>query len=198
MLKDRLSPADEGLRDKEMQEALAACPRILDLVARGPIANPNADAVIYLRAPLDPNPVVVSNDHLMGCIKAAENYFRAQGIGKDDAVAILLPICPAAIAAIWGAAACGVAEPLNLLFTREAIIAQLNAVKAKLLLAPPPGMPGGLYEKIDGLQRDVPSLKRIVIAPLDGTIAFDGEVLKPDSARITARLATLPKPIASR
>ena len=200
MLKDRLSPAEEALRDKEMQEALAANPRILDLIARGPLANPNADAVIYLRAPLDPNPVVVSNDHLMGCVKAAENYFRAQGIGKDDAVAILLPICPAAIAAIWGAAACGVAEPLNLLFTREAIIAQLNAVKAKLLLAPPPGMPGGLYEKIDGLQRDVPSLKRIVIAPLDGTIAFDGEVLKPDSAcaRITARLATLPKPIASR
>ena len=138
--------------------------------------------MIYLRAPLDPDPVVVSNDHLMGRIKAAENYFRAQGIGKDDAVAILLPICPAAIAAIWGAAACGVAEPLNLLFTREAIIAQLNAVKAKLLLAPPPGMPGGLYEKIDGLQRDVPSLERIVIAPLDGSIAFDGEVLKPDSA----------------
>ena len=182
MLKDRLSPAEEALRDKEMQEALAANPRILDLIARGPLANPNADAVIYLRAPLDPNPVVVSNDHLMGCVKAAENYFRAQGIGKDDAVAILLPICPAAIAAIWGAAACGVAEPLNLLFTREAIIAQLNAVKAKLLLAPPPGMPGGLYEKIDGLQRDVPSLKRIVITPLDGTIAFDGEVLKPDSA----------------
>ena len=95
---------------------------------------------------------------------------------------MLLPICPAAIAAIWGAAACGIAEPLNLLFTREAIIAQLNAVKAKLLLAPPPGMPGGLYEKIEGLQRDVPSLKRIVVVPLDGRIAFDGEVLKPDPA----------------
>ena len=152
MLKDRLSPADEAARDKEMREELTTCPRILDLVARGPLADPAADAVVYLRSPLDPNPVVVSNDHLMGCIKAAETYFRAQGVGKEDAVAVLLPICPAAIAAIWGAAACGIAEPLNLLFTREAIIAQLNAVKAKLLLAPPPGMPGGLYEKIEGLQ----------------------------------------------
>ena len=95
---------------------------------------------------------------------------------------MLLPICPGAIAAIWGAAACGIAEPLNLLFTREAIIAQLNAVKAKLLLAPPPGMPAGLYEKIEGLQRDVPSLKRIVVVPLDGRIAFDGEGLQPDPA----------------
>src|SRR5437879_3382659 len=182
MLKDRLSPADEAAREREMREQLAACPLILDLVALGPLADPDADAVVYLRSPLDPSPVVVSNNHLMGCIKAAETFFRAQGVGKEDAVAILLPSCPATVAAIWGAAACGIAEPLNLLFTREAIIAQLNAVKAKLLLAPPPGMPGGLYEKIEGLQKDVPSLRRIVIAPLDGTIAFDGEVLNTDPA----------------
>ncbi|WP_050627376.1 AMP-binding protein [Bradyrhizobium viridifuturi] len=180
MLKDRLSPADEAARDKEMRETLAACPRILDLIARGPQGAPDAEAAIYLRSPLDPNPVVISNDQLMGYVKAAENYFRGQGIGKDDAVAILVPACPASIVAIFGAAACGVAEPLNLLFTREAIVAQLNAINAKLLLAPPPGTPGGLYERIEGLQREVPSLKRIVTVPLDGTISFDGEVLRPD------------------
>jgi fatty-acyl-CoA synthase len=182
MLKDKLSPTDEAGREKEMLDALSSCPRILDLIARGALADPDAEAILYLRSPLDPQPLVVSHDRLMGMIKAAENFFRAQGIGKDDVVAILLPSCPATIAAIWGAAACGVAEPLNFLFTREAITAQLNAVQAKLLLAPPPGMPGGLYEKIEGLQKDVPSLRRIVIAPLDGGIAFDGEVLKPDPA----------------
>ncbi|MFB9267806.1 AMP-binding protein [Bradyrhizobium erythrophlei] len=182
MLKDRLSPADEALRDKEMQETLAACPRILDLIARGPLGAPDAEGIIYLRSPLDPNQVVISNDHLMGYVKAAETYFRRQGIGKDDAVAILLPTGPATVAAIFGAAACGVAEPLNLLFTREAIIAQLNAINAKLLLAPLPGMPGGLYERVEGLERDVPTLKRIVTVPLDGSIAFDGEVLRPDPA----------------
>jgi fatty-acyl-CoA synthase len=182
MLKDRLSPADEAGRDQEMREMLAACPRILDLIARGPLADPDADAVIYLRSPLDPHPAVTSGDYLMGAIKAAENFFRAAGIGRDDAVAILLPIGTATMVAIWGAAACGIAEPLNLLFTREAIITQLNAVKAKLLLAPPPGLPGGLFEKIDGVQKHVPSLRRVVIVPLDGTIAFDGEVLTPDPA----------------
>jgi fatty-acyl-CoA synthase len=180
MLKERPSPADEAARDNEMREALDACPRILDLIARGPLADPGAEAVVYLRSPLDPHPVRLTNESLMGAIKAAESFFRAEGIGKNDTVAILLPICPAAMAAIFGAAACGIAEPLNLLFTREAIAAQLNAVQAKLLLAPPPGMPGGLYEKIEGLQKDVPSLKRIVIAPLDGSIAFDGQVLPPD------------------
>ena len=182
MLKDKLSPADEAARDEEMRAALSTCPRILDLIARGPLADPDAQAIVYLRSPRDPDPVIISNDHLMGAIKAAETFFRAQGIGRDDAVAILLPSCPAAIAAIFGAAACGIAEPLNLLFTREAIVAQLNAVKAKLLLAPPPGMPGGLHEKIQDLQSEVPSLRGIVIAPLDGRIAFDGGVLAPDPA----------------
>ncbi len=180
MLKDRLSPAEEAAREKEMRETLQACPRILDLIARGPLADPEADAVIYLRSPLDPTPVVTSGDHLMGAIKAAENFLRAAGIGGDDTVAILLPAGTATIAAVFGAAACGIAEPLNLLFSREAIIAQLNAVKAKLLLVPPPGLPGGLFEKIDGIQKHVPTLHRIVIVPLDGTIAFDGEVLRPD------------------
>src|SRR5882757_7970639 len=182
MLKDRLSQADEAAREEQMRAALSDCPRILDLIGRGALADPGAEAIRYMRAPLDPNPGIVSGDQLMGCVKAAENFFRAEGIGKDDPVAILLPSCPATIAAIWGAAACGIAEPLNLLFTREAIVAQLNAVKAKLLLAPPPGMPGGLYEKIEGLHKEVPSLRRIVIAPLDGTIAFDREELKPDPA----------------
>src|SRR5262249_16333088 len=153
-----------------------------DLIARGPQGAPDAEAAIYLRSPLDPNPVVLTNDQLMGTIKAAENYFRAQGIGKDDAVAILVPPCPATVVPIFAPPASPPAEPLNLLFTREAIIAQLNAINAKLLLAPPPGTPGGLYEKVEGLQREVPSLKRIVIVPLDGTISFDGEMLRPDPA----------------
>ena len=182
MLLDKPSPQIDAARDTEMREALAKCPRILDLVAQGALTDPKAEAVVYLRAPLDPAPVVLTNEHLLGCIKAAENWFRAEGIGKEDVVAILLPIGPAAIAAIWGAAACGVAEPLNLLFTREAIAAQLNAIKAKILLAPPPGMPMGLYEKIEGLQKEVPSLRRIVTVPLDGTISFDGQVLQPDAA----------------
>ena len=73
-------------------------------------------------------------------------------------------------------------QPLNLLFTREAIAAQVSAVKAKMLLVPPPGVPGGLYEKVEGLQKLAPSLERIVTLPLDGTVAFDGEPLLPEAA----------------
>jgi fatty-acyl-CoA synthase len=82
--------------------------------------------------------------------------------------------------ALWAATVVGAADPLNLLFTREAIAAQLTAAGAKILLVPPPGAPGGLFEKVAGLQREVPTLERIVVLPIDGTVAFDGEVLRPD------------------
>ena len=180
MLRDKPTAADEAARENDMRATLAACPRILDLVARGALEDPQAQAVVYLRSPLDPSPAIWTNEDLLGRIKAAEKWFRAEGVTKNDPVAILLPIGPAAIAAIWGAAACGIAEPLNLLFTREAIVAQLNAIEAKLLLAPPPGMPGGLYEKIEGLQKEVPTLRRIVVVPLDGSMSFDGETIMPD------------------
>jgi fatty-acyl-CoA synthase len=177
---DAAAAAREQQREHDMKAALGAYPRILDLIGAGARIDPAATAVIYLRSALDPNPVTYSYDAMMGSIKAAENWFRARGIGRDDAVAILVPAGPATIAAIWGAAACGVAEPLNLLFTREAIVAQLNAIKAKLLLAPPPGLPGGLYERIAGVEKEVPTLEKIVVVPLDGTVAFDGEALRPD------------------
>jgi fatty-acyl-CoA synthase len=182
MLKDKLSSADEQMREDRLREALATCPRLIDLIARGWMSDPDAEAIIYLRSPRDESPVTISGDHLMGYIRAAENFFRAEGVGTADTVAILLPSCPEAIAAIFGAAAYSIAEPLNLLFTREAIAAQLNAIKAKLLLTMPPGMPGGLYEKVEDLKQDVPSLERILTASLDGTMTFDGEALTPDPA----------------
>ena len=79
MLKDRLSPADEAARDADMQQSLAACPRILDLVARGPLADPDADAIVYLRAPLDPNPVTVSNEQSDGLDQGGREFFPGAG-----------------------------------------------------------------------------------------------------------------------
>ena len=80
-------------------------------------------------------------------------------------------------------------QPLNLLFTREAIAAQLHAVKARILFTPPPGASGGLYEKADGLKEAVPSLERIVVLPMDGRIAFDDETLLPSDDRDNADVA---------
>jgi fatty-acyl-CoA synthase len=52
MLRDRLTPADEAAREKDMQESLSACPRILDLVARGPLADPDAAQRLLQKFPV--------------------------------------------------------------------------------------------------------------------------------------------------
>ena len=179
MLKDRLSPADVAARENEMQEALAACPRILDLVARGPLADPGAEAMVYLRSPLDPSPVIVSNDQLMGCTKAAEKFFRARASARTIRSRYCCRSAPRP------SPRSGVRPPAVSPAGRSPVHARgdhrpVERGEGKIVLAPPPGMPGGLHEKIEGLQKDVPSLQRIVVVPLDGTIAFDGEVLKPD------------------
>ena len=173
--------ADERQQlDRKATELIAAHPRVIDLIAHGARANPNGDALIYLRTATDPHPAVASYQDMMGLIQATADWYRAQGIGPTDAVAILVPTCPATFIAIWAATVAGIANPLNLLFSREAIAAQLKAVGTKILCVPPPGAPGGLYEKVAGLDREIPTLERIVVLPLDGGMAFDGEVVTPD------------------
>lgn len=172
----------DAVREAEMAEALSRHPRFIDLVAAGAAIDPQARALIYCRGVTDPQPVEMTYDRMMGLAKAAAGLFRAAGVGPDDVVAILSPASTATVVAILGAAADSVAMPLNLLFSREAIVAQLNASKAKLLVVPPPGMPGGLFERVENIGADVPSLMKIVVAPIDGRVSFDGKELTPDAS----------------
>jgi fatty-acyl-CoA synthase len=171
--RNKLDDAARGIVD--------AHTRVIDLIARGARANPHGIALAYLRTALDDDPVTIRYDVFVGLLQAASAWYRGHGIGPQDAVAILAPSCPATVVAMWAATGVGAANPLNLLFTREAIAAQLRAVGAKIILVPPPGAPGGLFEKVAGLEREIPTLERIVVVPIDGTVAFDGEVLQPDA-----------------
>ncbi len=170
----------DAVRDAEMAMALEECPRFIDVLARGARIDPDATAMIYCRGVTDPQPVEITYDRLMGLVKATSDRITAKGVGAEDVVAVLSPACPATLVAILGAAASAVAMPLNLLFTRDAIVAQLNAAKAKILIVPPPGMPGGLFERVENISADVPSLEKVVVAPIDGRVIFDGDEIQPD------------------
>ncbi len=166
--------------DQEATKIVAAHPRVIDLIARGASMNPAGKALIYLRTATDEAPVEITYDELMGLLQAATDWFRRIGVTPSDAIAILAPACPATFVALWASTVVGVANPLNLLFSREAIAAQIRAAAAKILFVPPPGAPGGLYEKVAGLDKDIPTLERIVVLPIDGSVAFGGDILEPD------------------
>ncbi|GGB56202.1 hypothetical protein GCM10011505_41410 [Tistrella bauzanensis] len=161
-------------------------PRVIDLVARGAMLNPDGTALVHLNTPDDVGTAPIAHDRLMGLLSAAAGRFRVLAQNENDGagdsgpvVAILVPSCPSLVVALWAAMWAGVAMPLNLLFSREAIAAQLAASGARLLIVPPAGAPAGLYEKVAGLDAEIPGL-RIVTATVDGTVAFDGETLEPD------------------
>jgi fatty-acyl-CoA synthase len=179
---------------------LEQCPDVGAFIRRGLGGDPQREALVFLRTALDPAPVVTKAGEFLGLMRAATRWLRRNGVGPTDVVSLLAPNCTATSIAYWATMSSAAVQPLNLLFTRDAIAAQVNAVKAKMLFAPPPGAPGGLYEKVEGLQALAPSLERIVVLPLDGRVAFDGETLTPsddldnadisDPNRIVALLPT--------
>jgi fatty-acyl-CoA synthase len=169
--------------DGKARALLIQCPDVGGLIRRGLRLNPDAETLVYLRTPLDPAPVVTKAHEFEGLLNAATLWLRRQGVGPSDVVSLLAPNCTATSVVYWAAMSGATVQPLNLLFTREAILAQIDAVKAKLLFTPPPGAPGGLYEKVEGLQKLAPSLQRIVVLPIDGRVACDDEILAPTDAR---------------
>ena len=118
---------------------------------------------------------------LPGLLGSASRWLRRNGVGPRDVVSLLAPNCTATSVAYWAATSSAAVQPLNLLFTREAIAAQIAAVGAKILFAPPPGAPGAACSRRSrGCGALAPRLERIVVLPLDGTVAFDGEEIVPD------------------
>ena len=168
--------------DARARAVLAQCPDVGAFIRRGLRANPEAPTLVYLRAALDPAPVVTTARQFEGFLNAATLWLRRQGIGPGDVVSLLAPNGTATSVLYWASMSAATLQPLNLLFTREAILAQVQAVKAKLLFTPPPGAPGGLYEKVEGLPNEIPGL-RIVVLPMDGRVACDDETLTPTPAR---------------
>jgi fatty-acyl-CoA synthase len=166
--------------DARARAILGQCPDVFRLIARGAAVDPEHEAIVYLRTALDPAPAVTAARSFLGLISAAGRWLRENGVGPGDVVSILVPHCTSVSVAYWSAMSFATVHPLNLLFSREAIAAQLADARAKILFTPPPRAPGGLFEKVEGVAQSVPTLERIVTLPLDGRVAFGDETLSPD------------------
>ncbi|RBP13754.1 fatty-acyl-CoA synthase [Roseiarcus fermentans] len=193
------TPAERAELDARARVILDACPDVGSFIRRSLSPDPGHETLVYLRTALDPDPVVTRAGAFLGLVEAARLWLRRNGVGPQDVVAILAPNVTAVSIAAWAAMSHAVVQPLNLLFSREAIAAQLAAVDAKVVFVPPPGSPGGLYEKVADLGALAPSLETIVILPMDGRVAFGDEPLapalppaRPETARPDAVAALLP------
>lgn len=123
------------------------------------------DALTVLRSP-EPAHVGVSLTHreLLADVTRAANFFFSLGLRPGDGVAAFLaPTLPEVPALLFGAQVAGVASSLNYLLSRDAIIDLLNAEKATILILPAPLLDEACWAKADGVLRQVPTLKDVLV-----------------------------------
>ena len=109
-------------------------------------------------------------------IVQAANLFHALGAAPSFAVSSLLPIVADAFVAMFAAHAAAVANPINFLLEREQIAALLRAARCRVLLAPDPDVFPGVWEKIETIAADVPTLRAI--------LRVGGPAVRADSAAL--------------
>ncbi|HEX8956875.1 MAG TPA: AMP-binding protein, partial [Burkholderiaceae bacterium] len=126
-------------------------------------------ALTFLRtAEPDDEPLRLSYAELFGGINRTANLLHGLGVGKDDAIAILLPACLDYHLALWGGEAAGIVQPLNPLLSEEKLASLMDAAKARVLVAYGADGDADMWGKAQRLKQAVPSLRHVLrVTPID-------------------------------
>ena len=138
-----------------------------EMLKAGAAIAPDAPALTFFaEAKRYRDATVWSHRELFRRVTQAGNLFRRLGVGRDEAVAFILPNLPETHLAIWGGEAAGVAFAINPLQEPEQIAALLKAVEPKLLvtLAPAPGV--DLFEKATAAAAGLSQLRAVLTVSL--------------------------------
>jgi len=158
----------------------------------GASRNPQAAAIQFLpKADPEETPVTVSYAQFIGRVTQSANMFAALGVGPDDAVSFLLPLLPQSFFALFGAQAAGIANPVNPLLSPAQLAEILRAANTKVLVALGPVPGSDIWQKVQQIKGELPSLKAIVVVhgaadAANGVFAFDEEVAKYPADRLTS------------
>ena len=142
---------------------------VYELVLGGAALDPGKAAFLNLPTgnPME-EAVPTSYGAFLTQVHQAANLFNSLGVGKNDVVAIMLPIVPENFVAMIGAATAGILCPVNWMLERSQISAILDAVEAKVLVAQAPADGYDIWEKAARLGDQVDSLAHILQVALPG------------------------------
>ena len=133
-----------------------------DIFCRGAELHGDRPAILYTETG-DPGDPVIETTYrqLLASITRAANLFHRAGVGRGDAVGLLLPNVPEAHIALWGAEAVGRACPINFMLRAEYIVELLEAAGAKVLVALGPDPDLDIWSKVADLKAALPDLNLI-------------------------------------
>lgn len=99
---------------------------------------------------------------LLGNIRQCANMFRDLGIEKEDVISFVLPNLPETHFTLWGGEYAGIVNPINPLLDPEVIRDILHAAGCKVLVTVNSFPNTDLWEKIESIRADVPTLKTVL------------------------------------
>lgn len=145
----------------------------------------------------DDGDVRVTRGDLLARVNRAANLFSAMGIGKDDAVATLLPSGIDAMVALYGAQAAGIAAPLNPMLRPDDLEHLLRLAEARILIASSdPSL--GIWNTARDLARRLPGLRLYSVGPETGDAEdFDLACAATDGAALSFSRQAAPSDIAA-
>ncbi len=197
-----------NLQDIETMEQTPLKERIhvrntYEMILRGGRGHEDKAALyFFLKGEDYANPVKVTYRQLVGRIHQTANMLRDFGFGPNDVASMLLPNVPQAHFAIWGTEAAGIISPINPLLEPKAIANIMNAAGAKVLftLGPVPGT--DIWQKVEAIRKEVPTLEAIfqVMGPgneADGIYNYDETVEKYDPTKLESGRQIAPDEIAA-
>lgn len=129
------------------------------------------------------------------------NLLRRLGVTRGDAVSLLLANLAEAQIALWGAAAAGVANPINAVMRLEHVADIMRSAETKVLVTEGPGN-APLWEKAVRLRELVPSLRAIVAvgagaAAGDAVLDFRAAIAAERAERLDSRRRIDPQELAA-
>ncbi|MEQ8346205.1 MAG: AMP-binding protein [Sneathiellaceae bacterium] len=130
-----------------------------DLLRRSAAAFGDRIALTYLPSG-DPAeaPQQTGYAELLGLVTQAANLFRGLGVGRDSAVALLMPPVPDTHVALWGAEIAGRACPINFMLGTDHIVELVQAAGARVLVAFGPHPALEIWAKAEAVAARVPGL----------------------------------------
>jgi fatty-acyl-CoA synthase len=123
-----------------------------------------------LRGEVEAPACTLSYQELLERVTQAANAFHRAGVVPGKAVALLLPNLPETHAALWGAQAAGIANPINPLLDVDHIAAIIDATKAQVLVTLAPLPDSDVWQKAVAVMERCASIRTVYMVDLDAYV----------------------------
>lgn len=134
-----------------------------EAVHQSMVDNPKEPALSFFMLGNDYKaPFTYNYTELMEHINATANMLNRLGVKKGEAVGMILPNLPETCYAMIAAQTVGVAFPINPLLEKEHLKELMIAAEIKVLVTIGPFVKTDVWEKVEAVRRDVPSLKHVI------------------------------------